>query len=1084
MVGETLLTILFRAAEQRGAEPIFRYLLSGEAAGPAQTLSAAELYDDALAVAGALRTFGIESADAAPRAIIACQSPVEFAQAFFGALCGSFLPVPADIPSPRLGADTLQALRAVVTDARPSLLIADTETICAIRRVSPSFERDESGCRMATVQELIAKNEKSNWRSCSPTQLAFLQYTSGSTSSPRGVMVTHENVVSNLYAIRRTLSPPPDAVGVCWLPLSHDLGLVGNFLLALFAESGQLVMLSPFDFARRPVRWLEAISHFQAWGTSAPNFAFDLCERATKKEQAERLQLSSLESVLCGAEPIDAETLERFSRRFEPHGFRRDRLRPCYGLAEATLFVSAARSITSKTFDAAALTMGRLEESSSESKRCMVSCGVVQEDLHVAIVDPYTARNLREGEIGEIWISGSSVAAGYFGFEEEMNESLFRASLAGEDRRYLRSGDIGAFYGGELYISGRRKDVLVVRGRNYQAHDVEVAAAAAHPKLAGVRVAAFSEFGRAETVTILAESFAASESEWRTIARHIRSRVGAEFGILPGKVVIVPAKSVAVTRTGKIRRDETRRQYEAGVITALFTDVLDSSVVVASDAPKDDWVKTRFEQAVLNEIRHTEWGRDCTELAPDVRLSELGIDSLGMAQLGDALAAFIDASALPSMLEDDPTLSTLLMRIRQWNRAGESPLPVRRDLAPALDIFEPARRFLLPDRMREMGLLPFYQPFTDWKGTHASLNGRRILILSSFDYLGLSNRPEVREAAASAARHQGTGRSSSRVHSATSPEVLALEEKLARFLERQDALICTTGYQALSGVVASFMNTRTTLVVDEQIHASILDGAAIARCRVQRFRHNDVQDLEGILSKTQSVLVIVEGLYSNSGDIAPLPKIREISSRYGARVALDEAHALGVLGLTGRGTEEHFQSIGACDIVAGTFSKSLVSIGGWIAGDREVIEYIRYHARPVLFTAGISPPMLAAASAALDILITQPEIVERLRHNSAWLLSELQRCGVPVTSQGPIFGLPISNDEVCVRLSAELLRRGIYVHTVLYPSVPRHAALLRLCVSAAHDSADLSHAAEELGECWGMMRTGEFTQPISLPQSV
>jgi len=504
----------------------------------------------------------------------------------------------------------------------------------------------------------------------------------------------------------------------------------------------------------------------------------------------------------------------------------------------------------------------------------------------------------------------------------------------------------------------------------------------------------------------------------------------------------------------------------------LFTDASESPSDDDSHRPRHNGAGL-IEQILLSEIRIAGRFGEQEPVGEDVRLSELGIDSLGMAQLATALAEFVDRDTASAMINDNPTLSTLIRRVHQQGRGEALHVPHTPPESVAEDVFQPARRFKLPDRMRAADLMPFYLPFSNWEGTHAWLHGQRILILSSFDYLGLSNHPRIREAAARAAIENGTGRSSSRVHSATSPETLAMEEKLASFLHRQDALVCTTGYQATAGVVTSFMNSRTTLVVDEQIHASILDGAAIAQCRVKRFRHNDVGELKDTLRQTRSAMVMVEGLYSNSGNIAPLPEIREICSHFGARLALDEAHALGVLGATGRGTEEHFESIGACDIIAGTFSKTLASIGGWIAGDHEVIEYIRYHGRPLLFTAGISPPMLAAASASLDVLVEQPELATRLRDNSQWFLRELRRCSVPVTGgQGPIFRLPVGDDELCVRLSRELLRRGIYVHTVLYPSVPRDAAMLRFSVSAGHDPAELGRAAEEIAKCQSLFALG------------
>jgi 7-keto-8-aminopelargonate synthetase-like enzyme len=209
-------------------------------------------------------------------------------------------------------------------------------------------------------------------------------------------------------------------------------------------------------------------------------------------------------------------------------------------------------------------------------------------------------------------------------------------------------------------------------------------------------------------------------------------------------------------------------------------------------------------------------------------------------------------------------------------------------------------------------------------------------------------------------------------------------------------------------------------------------------------------------------MVIVEGLYSNHGDVPPLPEIRESCSRHGARLALDDAHGLGTLGASGRGAEEHFGCLGASDILAGTFSKSLCSIGGWIAGDRDVIEYVRYHGRSVLFTAAIAPPMVAAAAAALEILVEQPGRVAQVRGNADLLRRHLREQAVPLSGQhGPLIRIPIGGELACLRLAGELLSRGIFVQPVLHPSVPREEAMIRLCVSAAHDPDELRAAAEQ-----------------------
>ena len=449
-------------------------------------------------------------------------------------------------------------------------------------------------------------------------------------------MISHANILSNLRSLASSFGAPPGAIGVSWLPLTHDLGLIGNLLLFLYSGL-ELVLMTPLAFVARPARWFKAISKFRAWGTSAPNFALALCERVIRKSELEDVDLSCLEALFCGAEPIDASVVDRFSRRFAPHGFRRGSLRPCYGLAEATLFVSWAepKRLLVKRFDPTALVNGRMQEQTEEKGgRAIVSCGKVQPDLRVAIVDPKTGRRLDNDEIGEIWLSGNPIAKGYFGHSARENDEVFRAVLANSDQGYLRTGDLGALHDGDLYITGRIKELIIVRGRNYDAHDLERIAVAAHPDLSAGRVVVFADFERGEQIVVLVELPArGADREYRTIARRIRSRLAEAMGLLTDCVVIAPPKSIPVTSSGKLRRVEVHRRYKGGSIVPLFIDQLPSerdgetsNLNRASPSLDDGFSSEVIEKVLVREIKIAARLGQRERLPPHTRLSELGVD--------------------------------------------------------------------------------------------------------------------------------------------------------------------------------------------------------------------------------------------------------------------------------------------------------------------------------------------------------------------------------------------------------------------------------------------------------------------------
>jgi len=380
------------------------------------------------------------------------------------------------------------------------------------------------------------------------------------------------------------------------------------------------------------------------------------------------------------------------------------------------------------------------------------------------------------------------------------------------------------------------------------------------------------------------------------------------------------------------------------------------------------------------------------------------------------------------------------------------------------NVLQRAREFELPDKLRETGLLPYFRELERNEGATCLFDGRQVIMLGSNNYLGLTADQRVREATAHAALEDGPSLTGSRLLNGSTHKHRQFERKLAAFLGHEDTLVFTTGYQANLGFISALMNEETTLVLDSEAHACLFDGAFMSRTQVLQYQHNQLDDLEKKLQEVadkSATMVAIDGVYSMTGDIAPLPEIRLLCDRYNVTLAVDDAHGLGMLGTHGKGTEEHFQMVGNSDILCGTFSKSLASIGGWVAAEAKVIDWIRFHGRSMLFSASIPPTSLAAAATALDILIAEPWRVQNLNQNAQYWQKGLKHLGFNVgESQTAIVPVIIGDDLKCMILGKELLEAGVYVNSVVYPAVPRTKALLRTSVMATHSQSHLDQALE------------------------
>ncbi|MBI4726490.1 pyridoxal phosphate-dependent aminotransferase family protein [candidate division TA06 bacterium] len=382
-----------------------------------------------------------------------------------------------------------------------------------------------------------------------------------------------------------------------------------------------------------------------------------------------------------------------------------------------------------------------------------------------------------------------------------------------------------------------------------------------------------------------------------------------------------------------------------------------------------------------------------------------------------------------------------------------------------MDIFKKCVDFTDARDAREAGLYPYFHPLSSAQEPEVIIDGQKMIMIGSNNYLGLTTHPRVKEAAIKAVEKFGTGCTGSRFLTGTLDMHNQLETKLAKFLNKPAALVFSTGMQTNLGVISCLGTKDDILITDKYDHASILDGCRLSYSMMRRFQHNDTYSLDRVLhglGHNKGKMVIVDGIYSMEGDIADLPNIVKVCQKYGTRVLVDDAHALGVLGAHGRGTAEHFDLEQETDLIMGTFSKSFAAIGGVVAGDFEVIDYIKHFARSMIFSAALPPALTAAVSAAVDVLQQEPELLTRLWHNTDKMLKGFKELGYDTGSAcTPIIPLMIGSREKAFALWKRLMAHGVFANPVIAPAVPEGREMIRTSFSAAHTEAQLDRVLEE-----------------------
>jgi amino acid adenylation domain-containing protein len=709
--------LLRTRAERHPDRPAYLFLADGREERVRVTYG--ELERRSRAVAARLQELGWRGR----RVVLLFPAGLEYVTAFWGCLLAGAVAVPAYPPR---GARSLPRLLAILEDARPAGVLTTPGRRAAVRRLLADAPVAVEAVG-AEADGMEAEGIEADWRdpNLDGDAVAFLQYTSGSTSTPKGVVLTHRNLLANQEMIRDSFGTTPDSVVVSWLPLYHDMGLIGGMLHPLFLGS-HCVLMPPERFLQAPLRWLEAVSRYRATVSGAPNFAYDLCARRVSEEEAAGLDLSSWRVAFNGAEPVRAGTLERFERAFAAAGFRRRAWFPCYGLAEATLLVSAGRNgqaVTVRELDAAALEEHRVEPAPPGSGGAVarqVGCGTVPAGLDVRVVDPETGRVRPLGSVGELWVAGPGVAAGYWGRPEETAATFGACLASGGEGPFLRTGDLGFLAGGELHVTGRLKDLLVIRGRNLYPQDLEAAAEASHPAARPGGAAAFSVPGEGEELLVLVQEVdTRGGPDLDEVAARLRRAVADLFEVRVAAVVLIRRGTLPRTTSGKVRRGECRRRYQAGELDEVAAwRGGEHGEVLAPRTAREEEVRDAWAEVLR---------LDPERIGVDRHFFDLGGDSV---QAGRLIARLREATGVELPLEavfDAPTVAGLAERLDAAGEAGEGAGIVPADRGRPVPLTSSQERLWFLDRLAPGNPAYNLALALDWDGPLAAARLGRAL---------------------------------------------------------------------------------------------------------------------------------------------------------------------------------------------------------------------------------------------------------------------------------------------------------------------------------------------------------------------
>lgn len=1103
---------------------VFKFLESGIHEGNA--LNFYELQQSAKATAAVLKAYAKPN----DRIILLYPPSLELIYSFFACSYAGMTAIPT---APPLTLKLISKLKLIIENANPQVILTTNTIVNFIRQaldinkadklknfyLSLDLPENNSANQLGTLvfgdkqavlittdnlQLTLAKEFRDV--DVNPKQLAFLQYTSGSTSEPKGVMISHENILHNMKMICEILELNEQTIGVNWLPPYHDMGLIGTILSAVYGGATSILM-HPLSFLQYPNRWLQAISNYRANMTAAPNFAYELCVNKIKNPDTLNLDLSCWSKTLVGAEPIHASTLRKFSSTFGKYGFNDKNFVPCYGLAEATLFVTGhpQGDFEVLNIDKSALRDHRMNISSDNRTLTqeLVSCGNLNDETTVIIVQPDTNTPCESNQIGEIWIKGKSIAQGYWQMEQSTADT-FLAYLPDGQGPFLRSGDLGFIAANKLYITGRIKDLIIIRGKNYYPHDIEATVLDTKQAFYTENVVAFSieENNEEKLVVVLEVKHDYLKLQHSDALTNINKAILREHNLIAHKIVLVPMHTVQRTTSGKLRRKLMQQLYltkQLDIVNEwspqeyLQEDsakifIPHNSFDISTDNTDLESIITKLVIKKLNLPNNVILNKNESFL-------ELGMDSLMVANLFQQIESIAtDIKISFEKITQHSSISDVVTYLNKFNITQAQLLEFTKLITTANKINVNSETIHSQKDFKDFAKFTSFPDYQDLQNSFTRLQalnarslyfnasqsvssnkllieGQEYINFSSYNYLNMSGDPIVTQAAIEAIKKYGTSASASRLVAGEKLIHRELEQAIAKLIGTEDCITFTAGHATNVGTISFLFGANDLIIYDSIIHNSSLQGAMASHATRMTFPHNDYQALEKILHEYREhyerVLILTEGIFSMDGDIPDIPKFIDIKKRFNAFLMIDEAHSIGVLGKTGAGISEYFNfNVQDVDIWMGTLSKAFGSCGGYIAGSYELIEYMKFKCGSFVFSAGMSPANAAAALASIKLMQQQPVRIQTLHQRAQLMLNLLRKANINtgMSNNSPIIPIIIGNTEKAIKMSFVLKEKRIYALPIFYPAVELGQERIRLFITCAHTEEEIYYASETIAK--------------------
>lgn len=1063
--------------------------------------------------------------------VMLCYPPgLDFALGFWGCLYAGAIGIPVYPPYPGTLAKDLPKFNRMVEDSGAKVILtnktyhlaskmATVKGFFSVDKKATTWPADVKWFTTDSISDSAASLYDDSKLKLNLDDLAFFQYSSGSTSAPKAVMISHGNLRAQLKTWDSILLT--DTL-VSWLPSYHDMGLVG-FIITPCITGARCVSMSPISFIKDPAMWMRIVTKYKATHVCAPNFGYALAARKTSDAEAAKMDLSTLKQTICAAEPIRRESLDAFTCKFQKaSGFDPKTFNCGYGLAEVTLVCTGQDplerhlptilNIKKSTVEAQRKVVIAAANEPAENVMTLVGCGKAMPTFDVLIVDPDSKKKLKEGQVGELWVEGPSVAVGYWN-RPEYTEEMFGAQLAGEKdptKVYLRTGDLGFLHKGEVFVTGRLKDLIIIRGRNVVPQDVEASIERAHDHVRPGCTAAFSiEKNQEETLVLVAEVKNGSSKEvCEEVCREIVKVVLAEHQLRCEGIVLLRQKTIPKTTSGKIQRSAAKDKYLSnGFVKPLYEYKSkdahqavpaasparvakdpeverETDATVAKPAQKPEDIKSEEQilawlvERIAKEVESGEDGSSAVAVDPATPWAEYGLDSIAIvglsSELGEFLGCIVPPSAFfqydsPLKLSSAPGLATGELQTDETEHGSGA------ELAKSVEeIDESCYDFTqfpevrgLYDQMQEFeaaGLrVPFLETLTPEK--------RQMVNFNTYNYLGNASNHDVALASKKAIEEYGTTMSSSPIVGQTQVNV-ALEEALCTFFRAEASVLFVGGWVSNVTTIDALVSKGDLILCDALNHNSCVTGQRLSGAAILPFPHNDVQALERMLAqlrtKYRRVLIVIEGVYSMDGDIPNLPEIIRIKKKYKSILFLDEAHSFGTMGGNGRGLVEHFNvDPKDVDVRMGTMSKALGSVGGFILGTTAVIKYLKHCAGGFVFSVGLAPACAAAALKSIELMSNSPSRTLKLQERSGYFFDLCVKANLTIpesTFRGaPVVVVIIGSTIATAKASEYLAEKGkVNVKPIVYPAVEEGKCRLRFFISALHTKKQLEHAVETL----------------------